>query len=200
MIIALLPAELFPEELKMNSYYKIMLLLLFTVLFTAAQAGAQMHDLEIVHTETKEIKDGNATISLRMDWFNRPGEMALTVTYYGYLTQEGMVNFYINVNGEQREFVTMKQEMKNRAQRVRMISFHPTVKHKKVNKLAEIPSDTVVDHLLFRNAPYYKQFGSCNVEFIFFAHGRWHGDSSNNNENFRVSFESPLTDFPKDHF
>jgi hypothetical protein len=193
-------SELFPEELKMNSFYKIILMLLVSVLFSIGQAGAQMHDLEIVHTETKEIKDRNGTINVRLDWLNRPGEMALTVTYYGYLTQEGMVNFYININGEQREFVTMKQEMKNRAQRIRMISFHPTVKHKKANKLADIPSDTVVDHLLFRNAPYYKQFGDCNIEIIFFAHGRWHGDSSNNNENFRVSFASPITDFPKNHF
>lgn len=184
----------------MNSYYKILVLVLVAVLFSAIQAGAQMNDLEIVHSETKEIKDQNGTINVRIDWLKRPGEMALTVTYYGYLTQEGMVNFYINVNGEQREFLTFKQEMKSRAQRIRLLSFHPTVKHKKVNKLAELPEDTMVDHLLFRNAPYYKQFGSCDVEIIFFAHGRWHGDSSKNNENFRISFESPITDFPKDHF
>jgi len=177
-----------------------MLMVLVAVLLPAVQAGAQMHDLEIVHTETKEIKDQNGTINLRMDWLKRPGEMLLTVTYYGYLTQEGMVNFYIKVNGEQREFITMKQEMKSRAQRIRFLSFHPTVKDKNVNRLAELPSDTVVDHLLFRNAPYYKQFGSCNVEIIFFANGRWHGDSNKNNENFRVTFESPLSDFAKDHF
>ena len=184
----------------MNSYCKIMLLVLLAVLLTAVQAGAQMHDLEIVHTETREIKDQNGTIKLRMDWLNRPGEMALTVTYYGYLTQEGMVNFYININGEQREFLTMKQEMKSRAQRIRLLSFHPTVKDKGVNRLAELPADTVVDNLLFRNAPYYQQFGSCDVEIIFFAHGRWHGDSGKGNDNFRVHFESPITDFLKDHF
>ncbi len=184
----------------MNSYYKIMLLLLVTVLFAATQAGAQMRDLEIVHTETKEIKDQNGSISLKMDWLNRPGEMALTITYYGYLTQEGMVNFYLNINGETREFVTMKHELKNRAQRIRLLSFHPTVRHKNINRLAELPADTVVDHLLFRNAPYYQQFGSCNIEIVFFAHGRWHGDSCCNNENFRVAFASPLTDFPQNHF
>ncbi|HAE39884.1 MAG TPA: hypothetical protein DCG57_14840 [Candidatus Riflebacteria bacterium] len=184
----------------MNSYYKILVLVFVAVLFSAIQAGAQMNDLEIVHSETKEIKDSNGTINVRMDWLNRPGEMALTVTYYGYLTQEGMVNFYININGVQREFVTLKQEMKNRAQRIRLLSFHPTVKHKKANKLAELPSDTVVDHMLFRNAPYYQQFGNCDVEIIFFANGRWHGDSSKDNANFRVSFVSPITDFPKSHF
>jgi len=184
----------------MNSYYKIMVLVFLAVLLATVQAGAQMHDLEIVHSETKEIKDANGTIKLRMDWLNRPGEMALTVTYYGYLTQEGMVNFYIDVNGERREFVTMKQEMKNRAQRIRLLSFHPTVKDKKVNRLAKLPNDTVVDHLLFRNAPYYQQFGSCNVEIIFFVHGRWHGDSTKNNANFCVSFASPITDFPANHF
>jgi hypothetical protein len=186
--------------IKMNGLSRIMLLVLVAVLLSAVQAGAQMHDLEIVHTETKEIKDQHGSIKIRMDWLKRPGEMVMTIDYYGFLTQEGMVNFYINVNGEQREFMTMKQEMKNRAQRIRVLSFHPTIKDKKINRLAELPNDTVVDRLLFRNAPYYKQFGACEIEIIFFAHGRWHGDSENHNENFRLSFLSPIADFSVDHF
>jgi hypothetical protein len=126
--------------------------------------------------------------------------MALTIQYNGYLPQEGMGNFYLDINGERREFFTMRQELKNRAQRTRILSFHPTIKDNNVNRLAQLPADTLVDSMLFRNAPYYKQFGNINVEIIFFCHGRWDGDANNNNQNYRFSFASKIADFSVDHF
>lgn len=179
---------------------KISFWLTIFIIFLAATAGAQMNDLEIVHSETREIKDQDGSVKIRVDWLKRPGEMALTITYNGFLTQEGMVNFYMQVNGEQREFVTMRQEMKNRAQRTRILSFHPTKKENNINRLAELPADTIVDQLLFRNAPYYKQFGGLDIEIIFFCHGRWDGDGNNNNQNYRFNFVSNITDFSVDHF
>jgi hypothetical protein len=126
--------------------------------------------------------------------------MAISVTYNGYLTQEGLANMYLRVNGEDRTFVTMKKELKNRAQKVRIMSFHPVLKVKGVNRLASIPDDTLVDSLLFKNAPYYKQFGDINIELKFFCHGRWDGDGNNNNENYQFSFSSPVDGFSMDHF
>lgn len=176
------------------------ILLLTALLFVTVEAGAQMNDLDIINSETRDITDADGTVSVRVDWLQRPGEMAMTITYNGFLTQEGLANFYIEVNGEQREFMTMKQELKNRAQRIRIISFHPTCRIENINRLMELPENTIVDRLLFRNAPYYKQFGELNVALKFFIHGRWDGDSNNNNENFRFTFTSPLTDMPKFHF
>lgn len=184
----------------MKLKFKILMLMVMVVIFMADSACAQIDDLEIVHTETQEIVDKEGSVKLRLDWLKRPGEMALTINYNGYLTQEGMVNCYITVNGEAREFITMRQELKNRAQRTRILSFHPTIKEKDVNRLAQLPEDTLVDSLLFRNAPYYKQFGTVNIEIIFFCHSRWDGDSNNNNENYRFSFASPIADFSVDHF
>lgn len=184
----------------MSFRIKLLILLLVAVLFISGRAGAQMNDLDIVHTETKEITDADGTVKVRIDWLRRPGEMAMTITYNGFLTQEGLANFYLDVNGETREFYTMKQEMKNRAQKIRILSFHPTVRENNVNRLAELPEGTIVDSLLFRNAPYYQQFGPFNVELKFFIHSRWDGDGNNNNENFRFSFTSPITDLPKSHF
>jgi len=182
----------------MNTKIKILLILM--VIIFVSPVGAQMNDLEIVHSETKEIIDQDGIVKIRVDWFKSPGEMALTITYNGYLTQEGLANFYLKINGEQREFLTMRQEMKNRAQRTRIISFHPTIRDKKINRLVELPSDTIVDKLLFKNAPYYKQFGQLDIEIIFFCHGRWDGDGNNNNENYRFSFISDIIDFSVDHF
>lgn len=184
----------------MSFRIKLLLLLLVAVLIITGRAGAQMNDLDIVHSETREITDADGTVRVRLDWLQRPGEMAMTITYDGYLTQEGMVNFYLVVNGQTREFSTMKQELKNRAQKIRFLSFHPTIRENNINRLAQLPDNTVVDSLLFRNAPYYQQFGSLNVEVKFFIHSRWDGDSNNNNENFRFSFISPITDMPKFHF
>ncbi|MDD3148960.1 MAG: hypothetical protein PHD82_16825 [Candidatus Riflebacteria bacterium] len=184
----------------MKMQFKIFVLLLVATIFIAGQAGAQMNDLDIIHSETKDITDADGTVSVRVDWLRRPGEMALTITYNGYLTQEGMANFFIEMNGQTRDFMTLKQEMKNRAQRLRILSFHPTRRVKGVNRLMELPENTVVDSLLFRNAPYYKQFGELNIAIKFFIHGRWDGDGNNNNENFLFSFVSPVTDMPQFHF
>ncbi|HMM61929.1 MAG TPA: hypothetical protein PKC25_17560, partial [Candidatus Rifleibacterium sp.] len=91
-----------------------LILLLTVLLFITIEAGAQMNDLDIINSETRDITDADGTVSVRVDWLQRPGEMAMTITYNGFLTQEGLANFYIEVNGEQREFMTMKQELKNR--------------------------------------------------------------------------------------
>ncbi len=184
----------------MKMLVKIIVLLLVAVLFITGRAGAQMNDLDIIHSETKDITDADGTVSIRVDWLRRPGEMAMTITYNGFLTQEGMANFYIDLNGESRDFMTLKQEMKNRAQRLRILSFHPTRRVNGVNRLIELPENTIVDNLLFRNAPYYQQFGDMNIAVKFFIHGRWDGDSNNNNENFYFTFLSPITDMPKSHF
>ncbi len=184
----------------MNTQFKIIVLVLITMLVLTVSAGAQMNDLDIIHSESKEIVDNDGSVSIRMDWLRRPGEMAMTITYNGYLTQEGMANFFLDINGQTREFLTMKQEMKNRAQKIRILSFHPTRKENGVNRLIELPEGTVVDSLLFRNAPYYKQFGDMNVSIKFFIHGRWDGDGNNNNENYLFSFTSPIKDMPQYHF
>lgn len=184
----------------MSFRIKLLILLLVAVLIITGKAGAQLNDLNIVHSETKVITDADGTVRVRIDYLQRPGEMSLTIDYDGFLTQEGMVNFYLMVNGEIREFSTMKQELKNRSQRIRILSFHPTVRENNINRLADLSDGTVVDNLLFRNAPYYQQFGALNVEVKFFIHSRWDGDSNNNNENFKFSFTSPITDMPKFHF
>ncbi|MDD2998170.1 MAG: hypothetical protein EOM80_11105 [Erysipelotrichia bacterium] len=184
----------------MSCKVKILLFLLVAVLITTGKAGAQMDDLNIVNTVIKEITDADGTVKLRIDWLKRPGEMLMTITYNGFLTQEGMVNFYIDVNGVTRDFMTMKQEIRNRAQRIKILSFHPVIRDNGVNRLAQLPEDTIVDSLLFRNAPYYKVFGPMKVEMKFFCHGRWDGDGNNNNENYCFTFASPITDFPQNHF
>ncbi len=177
----------------------IIWVILFTLLYIN-QVNARMSDLDIIHSETKTIQDHEGTVSLTVDWLKRPGELALTVEYFGYLTQEGMVNFYISVNGERREFITLRRETDNRAQKIKLLSFHPTKKIENVNRLMKLPEETLVDSLLFRNVPYYKQFGEMTVEIIFFCHSRWDGDGNKNNDNYRFKFQSPITDFAVDHF
>ncbi len=184
----------------MNQKNLIALITVIALLILIKPGSAAMAELNIVHSETKKIVDADGEVTVRVDWFESPGEMAITIVYYGFLTQEGMANVYLNVNGESRDFLTMKKELKNRAQKLRIISYHPTVKVKGINRLSQIPDDTVVDSLLFRNAPYYEQFGELVIEAKFFCHGKWDGDTNNNNENFRFVFNSPIKGFAMDHF
>lgn len=184
----------------MNIMKKAFIIITILITCLPLPGYASMADLNIVHSEVQTISDSDGEVRVRVDWFARPGEMSITVTYDGFLTQEGLANMYLSVNGENRQFITMKKELKNRAQKVRIISFHPTVVDKGVNCLSKLPDDSLVDSLLFRNAPYYKQFGNLTVEAKFFTHGRWDGDGNNNNENYIFSFESRLTDFAMDHF
>ncbi len=184
----------------MNQLLKIALLSIVIMSISALPGVAAMADLNIIHSQTETVVDADGQVSVRVDWLERPGEMAITIIYNGYLTQEGLTNFFLSVNGEAREFLTMKKEMKNRAQKLRIISFHPTVLKKGVNRLAQIPDDTLVDSLLFRNAPYYQQFGELVIEAKFFCHGRWDGDGNNNDENYRFVFNSPVKGFSMDHF
>lgn len=181
----------------MNQLLKILVVIMAIY---ALPGIAATSDLNIIHSQTKTIIDANGKVTVKVDWLERPGEMAITIIYYGYLTQEGLTNLFLSVNGETREFLTMKKELKNRAQKLRIISFHPTVFKDGVNQLAQIPDDTIVDSLLFRKAPYYQQFGELIIEVKFFCHGRWDGDSNNNNENYRFVFNSPIQGTAVDHF
>jgi hypothetical protein len=157
-------------------------------------------DLEVISSQIKTISDDNGTVTAKLDWLSRPGELCLSLDYNGFLTQEGMVNFYLVVNGETREFMTMKKEKRNRSQGIRLISFHPTKVTKGINKLAQIPDDTVVDYLLFKNAPYYSFYGEIVIEVKFFIHGRWDGDGNHNDGNFVFKFSNPIKVKPEDHF
>jgi hypothetical protein len=169
-----------------------LLILTALVFININQVGAAMKDTDVIFSEVRQFVDADGKVEVKLDWLRRPGEMALTVTYYGYLIQEGMVNFYINVNGETREFLTMKKELHNRAQQIKIISFHPTTNDNGVNRLTKLRKDTVVDSLLFKNAPYYSCFGDVNISFIFFANGRWDGDGTKNNENYNFIVKSKI--------
>lgn len=147
------------------------------------------------------IEDNNGIVTVRMEWLTRPGEFALEIDYFGYLTQEGPVNLFLMVNGVTREFLTLKEEMPNRHQRVRILSFHPTTTKKGPNALKKLSSAEMVDYLLFKNAPYYPQFGEVLLEMKFFANGRWDGDGNNSDGNFRFVMKNPLKmSEPVDHF
>jgi hypothetical protein len=165
-------------------------------------SGETMKDTDSIGRASQTIRDTQGEVTVTLDWLRRPGEFALTIDYYGYLTQEGIVNAYLSVNGTQREFITMKEELSNRHQRIRILSFHPTAKVKgNANRLATIADSEVIDYLLFKNAPYYPQFGTVKIELKFFAHGRWDGDGNCNNENYCFKFVNPLKDtVALDHF
>lgn len=184
----------------MNQLKKLFFLSLVIVAGLSSSGYAAMADVNIVYSQTASVVDADGEVRVRVDWLERPGEMAITITYNGYLTQEGMANVYLSVNGEAREFLTMKKELKNRAQKLRIMSFHPTIIENGINRLSRIPDDTLIDSLLFRNAPYYQQFGELVIEAKFFCHGRWDGDGNNNDENYRFVFNSPIKGFSMDHF
>jgi hypothetical protein len=155
----------------------------------------------VLFTQTQEYADADSRIRVAVDWLARPGELALTIDYYGYLVQEGMVNVYLEVNGVRREFLTCQEALPDRSQRLRLLSFHPTTGTTKgPNMLKKLPGHTMVDYLLFQQAPYYATFGEITVEVKFFAHGRWHGDPRCNNGNFRFTFASPIKGEALDHF
>ena len=184
-----------------STIIKIMVVVLVNFM-SSAMATVPAAPYQARHFVDKTIKSGDSEVSVRYEWLNRPGEMAVTIDYYGYLIQEGMVNLYLEVNGEAREFVTLRQELPNRKQRIRLISYRPLKEPGKVgsNALLDLGPHEVVDHLLFRNAPYYAEFGEVRVEMKFFAHGRWDGDLSNNNGNYVFSFKSPISGEAAFHF
>ncbi len=164
-----------------------------------AVAGPAPRDEDPIAVEKKTITDLDGECTVTIEWLRRPGEFALTIDYFGYLTQEGRVNLYLEVNGARREFLTLTEELPNRHQRIRILSFHPMTGKKGPNSLKKLAPVEVVDHLLFQNAPYYPQFGTMQVQVKFFAHGRWDGDSNRNNENFVYEFQSPICAEPNDH-
>ncbi|MBF0545714.1 MAG: hypothetical protein HQM08_14820 [Candidatus Riflebacteria bacterium] len=136
-----------------------------------------------------DVVDG--AIQVKLDWLERPGEFALTVLYWGPLTQEGNVNLWVNFNGVSRNFLTLC-EMPDRRQMLVIYSFQPTIKSSDGNvQIRELQPWEIVDTNLFQNSAYYKEFGTNSIEFKFFANGRWEGDRKNNNQNWRCVFSPP---------
>lgn len=167
---------------------------------TVAEADMLCEDVEPIGVQTHTFTDRDGEVKLTVEWLRRPGEFAVTIDYYGYLTQEGRVNCYLDINGTKREFITLRENFSNRHQRIRILSFHPTVSSGVSRGLKKLMSDEVVDYLLFTNTPYYPQFGKVNIEMKFFSHGRWDGDGNNNNENYNISFPCPIKVQAEDHF
>lgn len=184
----------------MKYFFSTTKILIILCVLIVQTGGATMLPVNVLHSETQVLKDDDGEVRVTLDWLESPGEMALTIDYYGYLTQEGMANIYLQLNGEERQFLTMLEELPDRSQRIKVMSYHPTVIDNGVNKIAPLPGNIMVDSLLFRNAAYYAQFGPTKIEMKFFCHSRWDGDSSNDNHNFVFVFNSPITDFRVDHF
>ncbi|HEY9072204.1 MAG TPA: hypothetical protein VIV61_18230, partial [Candidatus Ozemobacteraceae bacterium] len=134
-------------------------LVLTTASFASLTTDGNGDDDQPLAQRSRTITDGDGEVTVTLEWLRRPGEFALTIDYYGYLTQEGPVNLYLAVNGTQREFVTLPAELENRHQRIRILSFHPTRVSEGSRSLRSLARDETVDYLLFRNAPYYPQFG-----------------------------------------
>ncbi|HNV69654.1 MAG TPA: hypothetical protein PKO06_08160, partial [Candidatus Ozemobacteraceae bacterium] len=98
----------------------------FMMSFAAeVMAGLAPRDEDPVAVQRKTISDFDGECTVTVEWLRRPGEFALTIDYFGYLTQEGRVNLYLEVNGARREFLTLTEELPNRHQRIRILSFHP---------------------------------------------------------------------------
>ncbi len=165
-----------------------------------AEAESLIEDLEPIGVQTHRFVDRDGEVKLTVEWLRRPGEFAVTIDYYGYLTQEGRVNCYLDLNGTRREFITLRESDSDRHQRIRILSFHPTVTRGTTRGLKKLASDEVVDYLLFTNAPYYPQFGAVNIEMKFFSHGRWDGDANNDNDNYKIRFPCPIKVQAEDHF
>lgn len=185
--------------MKRNTIKTIIVLVLgFLILSTSLVMGFE--DTDVIGRMTKTIRDADGEVTLTLDWLRRPGEFALTIDYYGYLTQEGMVNAFLSVNQTNREFITLREELPNRHQRIRILSFHPTTGKKGPKSLKKLAPVEMVDYPLFLNAPYYPTFGTVNIEVKFFANSRWDGDSQRGNGNYQVTFASPVKEAANDHF
>ena len=182
----------------LNFVFWIIIVIVMNFSNNAYALSVDTPDTQTVSSSTQTVKKGLGYVSVTVKWLKRPGEMALVINYYGFLTQEGMVNFYIDVNGEQRNFVTFIKEHENRSQSITILSFHPVQLKDGINRLMRIPDNIMVDALLFRNAPYYAQFGDLNIELKFFCHGRWDGDE--NGGNYQFSFQSPIDGHNMYHF
>jgi len=177
-----------------------LVLLIFIFAYIFPLYGKTMNDTDVAGRAQKTVIDQNGEVTVTFDWLARPGEFALTIEYFGYLTQEGMVNAYLSVNGIQREFITLKEELPNRHQRIKILSFHPMDTKKGGKGLKKISSNEMIDYMLFRNAPYYPQFGEVQIEIKFFANGRWDGDGNRNDANYVFNFKSPIKAEVQDHF
>ncbi|MBF0502738.1 MAG: hypothetical protein HQM09_21570 [Candidatus Riflebacteria bacterium] len=132
-------------------------------------------------------------ISVTMDWLERPGEFALTITYWGQLTQEGPVNVWMNLNGVERGFVTLT-ELPDRHQMVRILSYQPTATNADGGTILRSLEDYErVDIDFFSKAGYYTAFGQNRLECKFFVNGRWEGDPGNNDSNYVFTFIPPVS-------
>jgi len=159
---------------------------------TAFGAGANPERVAFRQAARLVPLDGDVEVTL--DWLERPGEFALTIRYWGPLTQEGPVNVYLDLNGVRRTMVTLT-ELPNRHQMVKILSFQPTrVDADGRTALRPLAPGEIVDPELFRNAAWYPQFGANCLEFKFYVNGRWEGDpkSQAHNGNWRVTFNPPV--------
>ncbi len=190
---------------RLNQMEKVLLSILVSALaiagsvFGGVPASEKDRPDVALESQKKTISDKDGEVTVTLEFLNRPGEFALTIHYFGYLTQEGPVNCWLEVNGIQREFVTLS-ELPDRSQQVKILSFHPSVLEDGVNRLRELGKDEMVDYLLFRNAPYFPQLGNVKVALKFFANGRWDGDGNHENDNYRFEFTGPATTVAFDHF
>lgn len=165
------------------------LLVLLLVLCHSAFLGATEIRLpaDPVSEQTATFTAGRREVSVTFARLERPGEFSVTVKYWGPLTQEGPVNMWISLNGVTREMITL-HELSDRRQTITLLSFHPIDPHAKGTALTPLPPTTIVDPDFFRQACYEAEFGQNQLEFIFFAHGRWDGDQNHNNANYSCRF------------
>jgi len=153
----------------------------------SAEALMPLMPAKPVASQTVAFQAAGRDIAAVFSRLERPGEFALTITYWGPLTQEGPVNLWISLNGETREFITL-HELANRHQTITLLSFHPI--DPKADGPARLPLAPWerVDPGFFRNACYEPELGENHLEFIFFAHGRWDGNPEQHNANYTCSF------------
>ncbi|NLM17167.1 MAG: hypothetical protein GX221_05555 [Candidatus Riflebacteria bacterium] len=149
--------------------------------------------MKVIASETKSIVDNEGTVTLRLEYIE-PREMILSVMYYGYLNNEGPVNFYIDFNGQRREFMTMKTFFEDRRQLLKIISFNPLKIGKNgVPVPIDLPDSVQLDHLLFNNAYFANESGINKIEIKFFANSKWDGDGNRDNANYEFYFACPCS-------
>lgn len=168
----------------------IMIALLFLSLTAVGFAAEPWRPVAARQADLAAHKGGN--VHVQLDWLERPGDFALTICYWGPLTQEGAVNVWLQLNGSYRELVTLN-EMPDRHQRVTIYSSQPTVTNEAgKTSIRPLESWERVDPELFSRAAYYPQFGQNHLEFKFFANGRWEGDPHRDNANYVLTFIPPV--------
>ena len=168
----------------------IMMVVLFLTLTVAGLAAEPWRTALSRQADLPAYKGGS--VQVRLDWLERPGDFALTIIYWGQLTQAGPVNLWMNLNGVNREMIALN-EMPDRRQRLTIYSSQPTTTDEEgKTRIRPLEAWERVDPDLFRNAAYYPQFGQNRLEFKFFVNGRWDGDPERDNGNYFCTFQPPV--------